>query len=129
MTIQEAIRTYLMTVVPVTALIGNRMYDIALPAQVMLPAISYFVVSEPGNYTHQGSSHLRDIRMQFSCWGKTYATARAVVTQVLTALEAYTGTLSGLPIGHCLLANIRDVPEPEANVYHIAVDFMIGYET
>jgi hypothetical protein len=129
MTVEEALRTYLVAIPAITGLIGTRMYPIALPAAVTLPAVSYFKVSEPGDYTHQGASHLSEVRIQFSIWAATYVNAQLVLGHLLTALEGYAGTLSGVPIGHSLLANIRDVPEAEANIYHIAVDFMIGYET
>jgi hypothetical protein len=129
MSIETSLRTYIVGIPAIVALIGSRMYPVALPPNVTLPAISYFRVSEPGDYTHQGPSRLQDARFQFSCWATTWVGARAIVTALLAALEGYTGTLTGVFIGHSLLAGMRDVAEPEANIYHIAVDFMIGYET
>lgn len=128
MTLDEALYAYLSG--GILPLIGTRIYPQALPESVATPTINFFRVSEPYTYTHEGHDAAVETRIQFSCWAKTNKICRSVADQLITALSGFVGTMGGVGgvvIGHCFKANEVDLPEPDAGIYHKAVDFLIGY--
>lgn len=129
MTLKEALYTYLSTYAGLVALIGTRIYPQMLPEGVALPAINFFTVSQPYEYTHDGHDGAIETRMQFSCWAKTSKAVESVAAQLVAALSGYTGLMGGVGgvnIGHSFKSNEVDLPEPDAGIYHKALDFLIG---
>ena len=125
MIIEEALVSRLIAQVP---LVGGRVYPMLLPPSVTLPAITYQKISSVRAYTHDGFAHYAEPRFQVSAWATTYAGAKAIQTQVKTALEAYVGMMGGgVDVQRCLVANEIDLYDPESRIYHQAVDYILAH--
>lgn len=85
--IEEAFFELLTTDPGLSALIGNRLFPVQLPEQVIKPAISYDRISGPRMMSHQGPSGTANPRYQFNCWGDTYAQSKRVADQLRFALD------------------------------------------
>ncbi len=137
MDIMQAVRTQLAATAGVTALVGNRIHPLRLPPGGALPAITYQMVSDPRQYTHDGAAGLAQPRIQITCWGETdsngnslYSSAKALAAAVRVALSAFSGTLGGAGgvfTGYCFTANEIDLYDPETKRYYTAVDFFLGH--
>lgn len=57
---------------PLTGLIGSRLYPLVLPAQPDLPAVTYQLVSQPGEHTQEGAAY-RHPRWRFRIFSDRHA--------------------------------------------------------
>lgn len=132
MKIEEALFSYLKSYAGLSALVGTRIYPLVLPQNPTLPAVTYFKVSRAGERTLGGPNPvLKQVRIQFSCWGSTYRSAKDVAEQVMMALQDYTGTMGGTDGVKVLDANPvneRDIYEQNTGIYHIPVDVLMLHE-
>ncbi len=132
MNLEEAIYTYLKTHSGLSSLVGTRIYPLVLPQSINLsdgPAVTFFKVSYVGERV-LGGSNPKTVRsrFQFSCWAKTYASAKSVAVQIKSALQDYSGTVGGTGGVKILDANPvdeRDIYEQDTGVYHVPVDVTI----
>lgn len=109
---------------------SSRIFPLALQEGSALPALSYFRVSTVRDYTHGGASGLVRARIQVDCWAATYAAVKSLAAQVVASLSGFSGTMGGaggVLTGRVLAQVEVDLPEPEAGIYHIALDWDIGY--
>jgi hypothetical protein len=109
---------------------SSRVYPVALQEGSALPAISYWRVSTVRDYKHGAASGLVQARMQVDCWAATYSAVKTLAAQVVTSLSGYSGTMGGVggvATGFVFGVGEIDLPEQEAGIHHVAVDFSIGY--
>lgn len=113
MEIEEAIRAYLLTKTAITNLISTRIYTDQLEGA--LPAIVYQKVSDVKDHTLTGQSELESPVFQLSAYATTKNAARTLSNAIKTALQDYTGTLSGIEIQWIELLNefstVEQTPE------------------
>lgn len=129
MTLEEALFAHLTTSAGLIALVGDRVYPGHIPQGVTQPAIVYLKVSDPRGRTF-GRAQFAKPRFQFSCWGETYASAKAVAHQVRAALENFAGMLggaAGVEVRNAFFENELDLHDPETGLHHIPVDFSIWH--
>ena len=91
MTCAEAVRAYLATLAPVTALASGRNFSPYLPQQpepAKLPCILVQQISDVQEPHLRGTSNIKMARIQIDCVGKT-------VTEARTLDQAVQGTYSG----------------------------------
>ena len=126
MTIEEALKTYLLSKTEITNIIVDRLYPLILPQDPEYPALTYFEVSNP-------VSHDVDIaypRFQFSNWAEKYSDAKALKDAVKEVLQRYKGVMgggSGVKVTQIVFLNSFDMYDPETGVYHIPADYKIIY--
>jgi hypothetical protein len=77
----------------IAALVGTRIYPVALPTGPTLPAIVYYSAGGTGDPTLD-TSGLQKLRYTFDCWGETYAAADQVRDALVAFLNGYRGALS-----------------------------------
>ena len=123
----DVLYSYLSTHVGLSALVGTRIYPVDALEQGAKPYCVYAVISEIRHYSHGGYSNLSEYRIQISCYGDTNASARAVVAQVIAALEAWPSVNPN--VQKSFFENDFFIYEPETELHHIPVDFMVGYGT
>ena len=123
--IETDLRTYLVAQV---ASAGGRVYPAKLPQNPTYPCITYFQVSGPRDYSHDGYSGTTASRYQVSCWGKTYAATKGLAREVIRAVEGYTGMMGTTRIGLIRVDNETDNYEYDSDVYHMPVDLIIQYK-
>jgi len=87
MTVETGLFAMLTTAGSATAaLIGLRLYPVAIPQEAELPAIAYHRVSNPVG-RNQAGGKLFSPRYQFDCRGKTYDDALALEDALVADLE------------------------------------------
>jgi len=102
------------------AVIDDRIYPMPLPQSPTLPALTYFRVDTPREYSQSGYSRLAHPRMQFSCWAWTLLEAADVASLVRQAMERW-GEAA------CFAATELDLYEPETRIYHRVLDMIIWH--
>ena len=127
MTLESELRTYTLAGAGVTALVGARMHARMLPQTPTLPAITYQRVDTRRLHDLAGPDGLPWPRMQLTCWGATPAAAYGLAAEVRARLDGFKGTWGALTIGSCLMVGERDLDDPDASRYAVALDFMIQY--
>jgi len=119
--IDEAVRSILAANTEVSALVGTRIYPAVLPLDCALPALSYSKISN-------AYKQIAGVpRFQISCWTEDYLQCQTLKQAVETALDGYSGTVSGIEIIRIIPLSAPDFYESETGVYHIPYDFKIIY--
>jgi Protein of unknown function (DUF3168) len=109
---------------------GSRIYPNTLPQGVTLPAIRYFKVSDPGEPTMTGPSNLAHPRYQIDCVAdgdNAYLAAQQLATQVITALDGYSGAMGSFTVYAGFQEDVRDHYDPELFRHWVSVDIVIWY--
>lgn len=107
---------------------ATRIYPGVRPQGSILPAVSYFKVTNRHLYRHRGAGGWAEPRFQIDVWASTYASAKRVAEQVRLGMNAFTGTFSGVEVGRSEAANETDLYEPETQIHHIALDFDVTHK-
>ena len=107
-----------------------------------LPRLVYTLIDDPTDYTDDGASKLRTATFQLDAFGATYATARAVIQQVVAdaglqvspGLDGYRGTVSGVDICRVYFGSQRTAPtanDPgqDKAIARATVDVLITYRS
>lgn len=129
-----AIRTHLLTLTPLTAIISTRLY-VTPPQAVVLPAVRYTLIDDVLHHVLSGSGGWSRARVQFSCFSNSYSQTIAIAKEIRIGLDSFQGTLSGVWFGSILLDQERDMPPERLNeasptyVYHRVQDYMVLYVT
>jgi hypothetical protein len=113
MEIEEALTTYLLSQSGLTALIDRRFFYDERPENSTLPALLCINISDVKDHTLTAQQKLESPMLQFTSYGATRASARAVANQVKTALADYVGTMSGIEVQYIKLVN--ELPSTEQN--------------
>lgn len=130
MFIEEAILTELLLKPAITDLVGKRIYYVKAPQDVAIPYLVFQKISEISTHSHQGYSHLKEARFQFSAFATTYIGSKTINAQLQTILDGFTGVMGGsggLEIGLCLLDDETDLYEPEYKLHYSPVEYLIAY--
>lgn len=125
--IESALFAYLSSYVGLSALVGTRVYPLVLPQTPTMPAIAYNRVSSVVERDLSGAARTR-VRMQLTCFGTTYGSAKQVARQVREALQDYSGTMGAVRILEATVIGEMDQYEPDLSQYYIPVDVMFLIE-
>ena len=135
MTIEEALKIYILAQSGITSLIGARYYPVELPQECKMPAVVYRKISAPRFHAFSADVGVYP-RIEFTIYGDTYTSASAVSEQLRAALQNYLNTTmggaGGLAVTACLLENEDDDYETDSkgNIkrYVKTADYIIWYE-
>ena len=112
--------------------IAERIYPIALPESVTLPAVTYQVISTTAIQAHGTASELPRHRYQIAAWAGTYAGAAQVADRVKVLLDGYRGSWGTAAyltdIEHCLFTDQRDFKDPDTGLFQRQQDFFVMYQ-
>lgn len=108
MSIETALYELVTTDATLLALVGRHVYPVLIPQDVETPALAYQVISQPGQYAHDGDVGLLRTRVQWTGQASTYAELRAVMGALRARLSAYTGVVDGETIQALFVENMRD---------------------
>jgi hypothetical protein len=128
------LRAHVIADAAVMAMVGDRMFPVKLPQNVLYPALSYNQVSGVRTYDLCGPTGRVRPRITINSWAETYADARDLAHAVRKAIEGFTGTMGGspgTPIANVTLDNEVDLDEPEAGlvgVFRVMQDYLLSYE-
>ena len=109
----KALREKLLAYASVTALVGQRMYPIALVQNATMPAIVYYKLSTPREHAIGDITRLAHARFQIDCYATTVEEANDVAHAIRNSgICAYQGTTSGIQFMGCELENDSSGHEP-----------------
>lgn len=92
--------------------------------QKVYPSITYNVVSARERYDHDGNSNLKQIVLQISTWGKTYAEAKDTQDSVFATLDSFTNQeITGI-----FLETSVDLYDGETEIFQCASDYRVNYK-
>lgn len=121
----ELLRDVLLGEETVTDLLGTRLYPNKLPQKPTLPAVVYSIVSEvPVHVLDGGGYQVSGSRVQFDCYAKKYADARAAwsVIEVVLRTIATEHPSSGL---EAWLEDARDLYDDTAELHRVSADVRV----
>lgn len=130
MTIATAVRALLLTMSPVTALVGQRVYVQVLPQSPSLPEIRVQRVSQIEPSHLRGPINLLMARVQVDVFGTSKASVDAVDSAlhgdgVTGGLKNFRGTVNGLRIQLIQPDNVRESYEAdELRQYRVMRDYV-----
>ncbi len=128
MTIEEAVRTYLIADTPLAALVAQRIYPIVAPQTITTDYVLYERVSGNPFQDHGGSGSLSWVRLGFLACATTYTAAKAIAAAIRTRLDGYHGTLSGIVVASILSEEDADVGlDDVTRMQVVSIDFRIMY--
>lgn len=119
--------TFLNAQAGITALITTRIYPLKLPQSVVLPCLSFQLVSEPREYTLDKAS-IPNALVQFDCWGTTYLEANTLADALATVLDAYTGAVGSITSLGFIQRSRQDIYESETNEFRVSLDYSFMYK-
>jgi Protein of unknown function (DUF3168) len=99
-----------------------------MPEGTPVPAIVFRQVDGKGLMTMDGPDGRQFVRMQFSCYAKSYLASKQLARAVRQTLEKFTGALDeGTPVDNMETVTESDTFEEVPFLYHTPVDFEIQY--
>jgi hypothetical protein len=125
---ERALYTRLSTYAPLTALVSTKIEPLIMPQGTVPPYITYTVISKPSTYSHSGKNRTVRARVQISCYGTTYASAKGVAAQVKAAMESWTSaTVKRAFHENDFDSHIAKEEKGGVDLYHLPVDFFVNY--
>ncbi|OFW52739.1 MAG: hypothetical protein A2163_11610 [Actinobacteria bacterium RBG_13_35_12] len=123
MTIEQAIKIFLLSKTGITDLVGQRLNYGVLPQGPTYPYLTFFRI----NKTNEHDIDKTDVYFQFDSWALTYIGAVELADEVRKALQREKGIFSGISIIQGVYQNEDYNYEPDTKLHHIASDFKIVY--
>jgi len=123
MTIEQAIKTFLLTKTAITNIVSQRIYYSTLPQTPVYPAISFFRISN----IRQHDLDVGSVYYQFDIWSLKYIQSVELSNEIRLALQREKSVMSGIPIIQGVFLNEQDFYENDTKLFHVALDFKIIY--
>lgn len=125
--IESAIFAFLAGTSSITDLLGSTsaesIFPVRAPQGALPPVLVYQKIDGPSIHSKDGDMHLAHPRFQFTCWAAKYAEAKAVITALRNALNAYTGpTLQGVNVSEIITTDEHDLSDPVSLELGVALD-------
>lgn len=131
MTIEAALRTYLLADSSISAIVATRIYFQYLPQNPVFPLIRFQVISDESNYTNDGDIGLDRPRIQFDSDSPDAEECINLAALVRKRLSGFSGTLSGKSVKGIFRDNVRDDDEVLADgvtkIFRRAQDFFVWH--
>lgn len=132
--IEEALYTRLSgfagltAIVSVTGQIGTGIYANMAPQGAKYPHVTYQRIATPRERVMGGTTTFLHPTFQITAWGRNYSDISNVADQLISALDNYSATVSGVQIEVSWAQNMTDLPvDFEGNIHARAVDFEVWH--
>jgi hypothetical protein len=123
MTIEQAIKIFLLTKTTITDLVGQRIEYGKLPQGPTYPYLTFFRINN--NNAHD--IDVTSVYFQFDSWAMTYIGVVELADEVRKALQREKSVLSGINVIQGVYQNEDYNYEPDTKLHHVASDFKIIY--
>lgn len=123
--IEQALVSHLLADSALTAIIGDRLYPLAIPETGKVPAVVYQRISSQRVLALDGSSSANSPRIQFSCYAASFGQAKQIAMKLYESLDCFRGVLGNKTKAAVLMADNRDDFEQETGRYRCGVDFFV----
>ena len=100
-----------------SSLVGEKIFALLIPADTLLPCVTFQRISGIPANTLDGHSGLERISLQVDAWGRNYAEAKTVAKAVRAAMPP-----KGEAFGAHLIKD-ADYYENDTNYYRISMEF------
>ena len=127
MLIEQAILTKLLTTPGLIPLVGQKIYYVHAPQNVIQPYIVFSKISAPREHSHNGSSHLAITRFQFSIFASTYLKVKQIAGQIQDSLQAFSGIVDEVNINAIFYQNEIDFWDNDVKLYHTDCEYLIAH--
>lgn len=107
--------------------VAGRIYPVLLPQNPTYPAITYRLISDPREYSLDGADGLVEARYQIEAWAKLESQVDAIVEVIRLAMNAFVGVFGLIDVSRARNVGGVDLYDPEVEVHHTAVDYLIRY--
>jgi len=84
---------------------GGKIYPEIIPQDTELPAIAYTQTNCNRDSALQKDTGFARINIQFNCYSDTFAAARALGKEIISALQDYKGDMNGIDIQAVFIRN------------------------
>ena len=128
MSLETAMRAYVLADAAIAAVVGQRMYPRGLPQGPTLPALVYLRVDTRREHDMDGPDGLPRPRVQVTAWAANVQAATELAALVRVRLDGYRGAWGDVTVGSCLCVGERDLDDPETGRSAVAQDYMIQYQ-
>ena len=122
---EQALVMHLLNDSALTALVGDRVFPLAIPQDEQVPAIVYQKISAPRTLSVSGDSSANSTRMQLSCYAETFGQAKQIAQVLYNSVDVFRGQLGGRVKAAVLMADSRDDYEPDTGRYRCDIDFFV----
>lgn len=123
MTAEQSLFELLSHDAAVSALVGDRIYPVRLPDEVVLPAMVYAKASCIRYASHGGPSRLSSARFQMDCYSADYLEAKRLALATVAALHGKKGG----NIQAAFNDNETDSFSPDNGIYRVTADVLIWH--
>lgn len=127
MSLETALRTYVLADAAVAAAVGARMYPRRLPQGPTLPALAYQRIDTRRLHDLDGPDGLPRARVQIAAWAANVQAATDAAAAVRERLDGFKGAWGDVQIGACLCVAERDLDDPETGRSAVVQDYMIQW--
>lgn len=123
----EGLFALLSACTPLTTLVGTRIYQVVLPKNPTVPALTYYVVDSKQDAA-MDSTALVTTRVDINLWANTYHDAAYAQAAVHTLLDLFAGKLSDGTVVICTTSNDNpDFREPDSLLYRCSTTFIFQH--
>ena len=122
MSLVEMLRSRLSSDAAVSALVSGRIYPRKLPQTPTYPSITYSLISRVPT---ESNTDIFEYRVQFDCWGATYAASQDLADKLLISLRHYRASSGTDRILQTYDANQRDDDDDDLEVFRQIVDIFV----
>jgi hypothetical protein len=126
-TIEQAIHSKLSGTVAIAAVVGTRIYQLKMPDNPTLPAITFEVSVGEQIESRDGYSDLSNPIVSIHCWGTTPAAVNALAILVRDAIIGQSWTYSGVTVSNVLEWSTASLYDSDTEIYHIACSCRVWY--
>lgn len=114
----KAIYGILSAAAPVSGYVGTRIYPDMATQNATYPFIVYRVTASLPSDTKEGASTLDVVEVTVEVYAKTYTQGQDIAGAVRTALDRYSGTVSGVAIDSIRFSGAASMPmELDEHIY------------
>ena len=109
----------------ISAACSTRIYPLVAPQEAADPCITYFLERLDAHETKDGASSLNKEVWRVNVFAKTYSQCSDLADAVVTAIDRYSGTNSGVKVSNSVFVDRNDLYDNIDRVYQINLEFDI----
>ena len=127
MSIKVTLATKLESILDLVALVGTRIYSVALPQKFVLPAVTFRMVADETARVLSGHSGKARTTFEIDYCATTDTAAEAGGEIIRKALDGFNGTVGSVKIASIIMTDRRDEYDPDTGVFRRVMEFKIGH--
>ena len=127
MTMAGDFRTVILADSALAALLGERVYPVRLPQKPSYPLLLLTRVSDEKDRTLDGTSRLRQARIQIDCKAETQVVAAQIADELERLLDGKAASGGDTRFASCWITRRDERFEEGTETYRSSLDFEISY--